>query len=64
MGARQKGPALIYIDSAGKPHQIDTEAVPDERERAICRALSQRADRLADRADQADPPPVRTGLYL
>lgn len=60
---RRRGPALLYIDSAGNRHHIDREPVPDPRERDICRALTARADTLADKADD-QPAPTNTGHYL
>jgi hypothetical protein len=58
----RKGPALVYIDSAGTRHNIDRQALDDPRERALCGAL---LDLAADIAEQADrKPPPRTGHYL
>lgn len=61
---RRRGPALIYIDSADTHHDIDREAIADPVERDLCRALTQRAHNLADKADTDTPPEPRTGLYL
>lgn len=55
MSAR-RGPALYYRTTAGKVIQVDTEAVGDPRERALYRALADRADTLADKADADDKP--------
>lgn len=64
MSARRRGPALIYITSAGDQIDVDTEPVPDARERALYRALSGRARTLADTADQAeDRPDPPAGFY-
>ncbi|MEC3995050.1 hypothetical protein VSR01_16515 [Actinacidiphila sp. DG2A-62] len=64
---RERGPALIYVTSAGRRIPVDTEAVTDERERDLYRALAARAERLADAADKdatGPAPDPRTGHYL
>jgi hypothetical protein len=53
---RRRGPALVYIDSAGTRHDIARTAIPDPVERDLCRALTTRADDLADKADDDDKP--------
>lgn len=64
--SRTRGPALVYIDSAGNHHDPARQALTDPYERHMCRALTGRADDLADAADKADDakPKPRTGLYL
>lgn len=64
---RRRGPALLYITSDGNTVPIDTQAVTDPRERDLYRALTARAERLADKADQTDAGPAPdplTGHYL
>lgn len=61
---RRRGPALIYITSTGDTVPVDTQAVPDPRERVLYRALADRATRLADTADTEPAPDPRTGHYL
>jgi hypothetical protein len=60
----RRGPALVYIDSAGTHHDIARTAIPDPVERDLCRALTTRADDLADKADTEPADKPRTGLYL
>lgn len=61
---RRRGPALLYITTDGTTIPVATEAVPDPRERVLCRALLGRAATLADQADAADrPAPPGTGHY-
>lgn len=57
---RRKGPALVYTDSAGTPHDITRHALTDPVERALCGALLDLAAGLAEQAaKQARPrPPV------
>lgn len=55
---RRRGPALVYIDSAGTRHDIARSAVTDPVERDLCRALTTRAGHLADKADH-EPEPQR-----
>lgn len=66
MTARRRGPALVYVDSAGTRHDIDRQALTDPRERALCGALLDLAGNLAEQADKDDARtgPPRTGLYL
>jgi hypothetical protein len=61
---RRRGPALIYIDSAGTHHDIARTAIPDPVERDLCRALTTRATNVADKADEQPQPEPRTGHYL
>lgn len=56
MSTRRRGPALVYIDSAGNHHDPARQAIPDPYERHLCRALT---DRAADLADKADREPAR-----
>lgn len=53
---RRRGPALYYRTSTGAMVQVDTTAVPDARERVLYRALADRADTLADKADADETP--------
>jgi hypothetical protein len=62
--SRRRGPALLYITTDGVQVPVDTEAVPDARERALYRAMAQRANTLADKADATPEPDPRTGHYL
>jgi hypothetical protein len=50
-----KGPALVYVTTAGEPVPVDREAVPDRRERRLFRALAGQAGELADKADEDGP---------
>lgn len=52
------GPLVAYRSTAGTYTAVDTEAVTDNRERAICRALLDRALKLLDDADEPTKNPV------
>jgi hypothetical protein len=54
--AARRGPALLYIDSGGRTHEIDREAIADRRERWLQQALVGRARELAAAADRNDDP--------
>lgn len=53
-----RGPLIAYRSTTGTYTAIDTEAVTDERERAICRALLDHALKLLDTADEPPKNPV------
>lgn len=54
---RRRGPALLYVQSDGTTVPVDREAVTDPRERDLFRAMTNRANHLADKADAERPEP-------
>jgi hypothetical protein len=64
VSSRRRGPALVYIDSAGHPHDPARQALTDPVERALCRALLDLASQHADKADTDRQPQPHTGHYL
>lgn len=61
---RRRGPALLYLTSDGEEVPVDREAVTDPRERAIYRALSDRATDLADAAETRPAPATTCREHL
>ncbi|MFJ9027590.1 hypothetical protein ACIRQP_03540 [Streptomyces sp. NPDC102274] len=53
-----RGPLIAYRSTTGTYTAIDTEAVTDDRERAVCRALLTHALKLLDEQDKAPKPPI------
>lgn len=53
----RRGPALVYTDSAGTPHDITRHALTDPVERALCGALLDLAADLAEHAEEQPPRP-------
>lgn len=54
---RRRGPALLYITTDGQQIPVDREPVTDPRERDLFRAMTNRANHLADKADTAPAEP-------